>query len=176
MLPCPRRAESPPAPFLGDPAKDHFRNDHTCNFCGSYDPELFMQHLEDGSGELVGTDKSYKAYLRIPNERAGKKYIVGCANTTERPHGEGWRKVNPILRLIYKLTKHDQWVCFSEEPETKQVKFYYMHLSDSQKDRFIELLNKHTATRGRGRDDRVMFKFGFPGHLYVRPYFTRPAS
>lgn len=43
-------------------------------------------------------------------------------------------------------------------------KFYYQHLTQAQRDRFIELHNS-----------KVM-KIGYPGHFYVKPYFTRPAA
>lgn len=39
-------------------------------------------------------------------------------------------------------------------------KFYYQHLSDEQKRRFVELLNEHKV------------RIDYPGYFYVRPYFV----
>jgi hypothetical protein len=44
------------------------------------------------------------------------------------------------------------------------AKFYFQHLSDSGRDKFIDAVN---AKR---------MKFGFPGHLYVMPFFCAPIS
>lgn len=41
-------------------------------------------------------------------------------------------------------------------------KFYFQHLSNEQRDEFVTLHN-----------DKTM-KIGYPGHFYVRPYFTSP--
>ncbi len=57
---CPRRREvlhqitQPP---------DIWREDRTCSFCGSLDPVLVLEKLEEGL-EIEPTDKNYKAYLR----------------------------------------------------------------------------------------------------------------
>lgn len=42
-------------------------------------------------------------------------------------------------------------------------KFYFMHLSDEQRSKFIQLYN-----------DKTM-KIGIPGYFYVDPYFCQPA-
>ena len=41
------------------------------------------------------------------------------------------------------------------------TKFYFQHLSEVQRQRFIGLLNEHK------------FMVGFPGHFYVLPFFVR---
>lgn len=43
-------------------------------------------------------------------------------------------------------------------------KFYFQHLSDGGRDRFIELHNAKKMT------------LGMPGHFYVRPFFCSPAE
>lgn len=42
-------------------------------------------------------------------------------------------------------------------------KFYFQHLSEEEKNRFIELYNNKTM------------KLGFPGHFYSRPFFCAVA-
>ena len=44
------------------------------------------------------------------------------------------------------------------------AKFYFQHLSDAGRDKFIDAVNTKRM------------KFGYPGFLYVRPYFCEPAS
>jgi len=51
---CPRRAMS------GD---DVWRSDHTCSYCGSFNPTALMARLEEETVELGPTDKNYKLYL-----------------------------------------------------------------------------------------------------------------
>jgi hypothetical protein len=43
-------------------------------------------------------------------------------------------------------------------------KFYYQHLSPEQQTRFIEMVNAKEI------------KFGYPGHLYVTPFFAKPRA
>jgi hypothetical protein len=44
------------------------------------------------------------------------------------------------------------------------AKFYFQHLSPSEQERFIALVNEKKI------------KFGYPGHLYTMPFFCRPVS
>ena len=91
----------------------------SCSFCGSLNPERFLELVRDGW--VVGpTDKTYKAYLESPQTAEG--------------------------------------------PGRVQAKFYFMHLSQEQQDQFIELHNSHQMV------------VGFPGHFYVPPFFTTPAT
>lgn len=46
--------------------------------------------------------------------------------------------------------------------ETDSTKFYFQHFDEAQQNRFIELYNEKRL------------QIGYPGHFYVRPYFTRP--
>lgn len=43
--------------------------DH-CSYCGSLHPDVFLAKLKEGA-TLIPTDKSYKAYIRIPSESGG---------------------------------------------------------------------------------------------------------
>lgn len=60
MMPCPRRDEAPYA--ITPPESDHWDAEGTCSYCGSMNPEKFMQQAEAGA-ELGPTDKSYKVYI-----------------------------------------------------------------------------------------------------------------
>lgn len=65
---CPRRVEDgthrddSPLAYAGS-NKDEWRDSNTCPYCGSLNPEEFMQRLELGEDELTPTDKSYKVYI-----------------------------------------------------------------------------------------------------------------
>jgi hypothetical protein len=50
---------------------------------------------------------------------------------------------------------------YVEHPSLRFGKFYFQHLSDDGKTRFIALYN-----------ERKM-KLGYPGHFYTKPYFAR---
>lgn len=64
---CPRAAENGAAlaamkpPFNGEMV---WREDATCSYCGSLNPDVFMARLEAGDVELGPTDKSYKVYIK----------------------------------------------------------------------------------------------------------------
>lgn len=117
---CPRSLEngggpnSPhPAPFNGEM---RWQADKTCSYCGSLNPDVFMERLEAGDVKLGPTDKSYKVYVRDGEGRA----VGGPAG-----------------------------------------KFYFQHLSEEQRSRFIELHNEGKL------------KLGQPGHFYVAPFFCQ---
>jgi hypothetical protein len=74
---CPRGSgpDSPfRAPFNGEA---HWREDRTCSYCGSIDPELLFEQIEKGA-EIGPTDKSYKIYVALIGHTvrgAGKFYF-----------------------------------------------------------------------------------------------------
>lgn len=72
--------------------------------------ERFMQEAQEGA-ELGPTDKSYKVYVKLKNE--------------------------------------------------KTEKFYFQHLSEENKKKFVDLIN-----------DKKL-KIGFPGHFCVLPFFIK---
>lgn len=59
---CPRRGG-----FHSDvfklPKDDHWRDNNTCSYCGSMNPDVFMKHLEESTGLLGVTEKNYKVYV-----------------------------------------------------------------------------------------------------------------
>lgn len=137
----------------------------SCSFCGSLHPDRFMGLVRDGW--IVGpTDKNYKAYLDEPytaDEVAARK--------------QQWLDTNPVAKAVREVGERDgktpeqiaedveaQWAALPHNPGRTVAKFYYQHLSDAQRDEFVELVNS-------GR-----IRFGYPGHLYVLPFFARPAA
>ena len=65
---CPRRLESPNPEAYGGLGSDEFRKGGmgrqktSCSYCGSMDPEDFMEGVRSGA-EIGPTDKSYKFYF-----------------------------------------------------------------------------------------------------------------
>lgn len=139
----------------------------SCSFCGSLHPDRFMELVRDGW--IVGpTDKDYKAYLESPvteEEAAARR--------------ERWMTSDAVAKAIRAIGERD-----GKAPEQIQAnldgewdrqapgllhgaqsaKFYYQHLSDEQRDEFVELVNS-----GRMR-------IGTPGHFYRLPFFTRASA
>ena len=140
---CPRRMES--LMFADKPGEDLYRSDDdSCTHCGSLNPDTFMQRVERGDVRLCPTDKNYKVYI----------------------HNDGGEQFKQTYRDCYtqgaKDCKHDtctHWVT----RDMSQAKFYFQHLSDAQKDRFIELLNANSV------------KMEYPGYFYVLPFFCTRA-
>jgi hypothetical protein len=62
----------------------------------------------------------------------------------------------PTIRMRAKV---GDWVQISAEPATKGGKFYFQHLDEVGKHRFIELLNAKALN------------VGAPGHFYRLPFF-----
>jgi hypothetical protein len=141
-----------------------------CSFCGSLHPDRFMELVREGW--VVGpTDKNYKAYLGKP--RTGEDIAARKAQWMEAQNG--------IARAIRDLGAKDgktaeQIAADLEEHWTtrelpliqdgcgQEAKFYYQHLSETQRAEFIEIYNA-------GR-----MKVGYPGHFYRLPFFCRPAG
>ncbi len=71
MQPCPRILEWP---TQRPPDGSHWREDGTCSYCGSISSETFLKAVEDGQ-EVIPTDKSYKAYVRLPDKEQSKFYF-----------------------------------------------------------------------------------------------------
>jgi hypothetical protein len=77
MTTCPRRIEDgradPKSPFHDSgPDLDKWREDGTCSYCGSMNPETMLEKAAAGV-ELIPTDKSYKVY--VGSDQRGKFYF-----------------------------------------------------------------------------------------------------
>lgn len=128
---CPRRGETLAA--LRTSESDHLHEDGTCSYCGSLDGAAFMERLEAGTIFLSGSDKDYKTYLRTVE---GGPPLLQSTRIDDDRTGD-----------------QTKWVW--ETKEVNHGKFYYMHLSVEQMQRFIELWNERRIKHS----------------LYVLPYF-----
>jgi hypothetical protein len=166
---CPRRIEDgmhrddSPHKLTGS-NKDVWRDDNTCSYCGSLNQDEFMKHLEAGDVELTPTDKSYKVYVEgIPNPDAGRPTIYSSANFPQS--GEGWvqitKKTRKTLPSQAKYYPDGHYVQVEPARATLHHKFYFQHLAQEQRVRFVELLNAGKL--------RLME----PGYFYVPPFFCK---
>lgn len=76
---CPRRSEDgmddPAGPFKrAGTMLDRWREDGTCSYCGSLEPEDVLKQLAAGV-EALPTDKNYKLYLRSGPHGQAKFYF-----------------------------------------------------------------------------------------------------
>lgn len=55
------------APFNGEAS---WRDDRTCSYCGSIDPDLFFEQIAKGA-KITPTDKNYKVYVDLIDHRVG---------------------------------------------------------------------------------------------------------
>lgn len=169
---CPRRIEdgtdkdNSPLKYGGS-NKDTWGHDNTCDYCGSFNPDDFMRHLEARSISLTPTDKNYKVYIEgIPNPDAGKPTIYASANHPQS--GEGWVQVTPenrgSLPECANRFEDGYWVKVEPTVEIAHHKLYFQHLTSEQKKRFVTLLNEQKLS------------LSYPGYFYVNPFFCSPIS
>jgi hypothetical protein len=143
---CPRRVEGP----LLDDTDDKYREDDTCSYCGSLNPETFMARLEAGDMEVGPTDKSYKVYLE---NRGGANFKMSHRQDCDCVFERGLSGAETLA----KVEACPHWVT----GERSHSKFYFQHLSSEQQRRFIELLNAGKL------------KIGVPGYFYRTPFFIK---
>lgn len=111
-------------PFNGEAT---WREDGTCSFCGSLNPDEFMRRLEAGDVEVGPTDKSYKVYVKNVGGAQFKQTYRDCPSDAPK-HGPD---------------DCTHWVT----REVGDTKFYFQHLSPEQQ-RFIELYNERRMRIG----------------------------
>lgn len=154
MFVCPRQGES--GMRGNDGPQAWWRDGDECSYCGSLKPETFFAHVEAGC-EVGPTDKSYKAYIDIPNPKAGERVRIG---STSGPWPSPYAPDD--ITEAEKARGHYERIEYGPAPAKTMGKFYFQHLDDAGQDRFITLVN-----------ERKM-KIGYPGHFYARPYFCTP--
>ncbi len=120
--------------------------DDSCDYCGSLFGEVFMARLEAGDVVLGPTDKNYKCYV---HNHGGAPFRQ--THRTDKPSVPGEILKDPMDMTLW------TWAV----RETPDAKFYFEHLSESQRQRFIELLNARKL------------KIGDPGHFYRLPFFVQ---
>lgn len=144
----------------GEPAGE------ACSFCGSLRPDRFMELVREGW--IVGpTDKNYKAYLARPvtdDEIAARKaQWLETDRVAQAIRTNGADVDATDEQITASLEKHWTEQQLPLLRSGRQVaKFYYQHLSDEQRTEFIELINSG------------QMQIGYPGHLYVLPFFAQP--
>lgn len=142
---CPR-GPGPDTPFHSPfNGEMEWRDDGTCSYCGSLNPDTLMERLEAGDIEVGPTDKSYKIYVR---------------NNGGQPFKQTYREGCDMGKPGSSCTGPDDCAHWTTR-EVEQTKFYFQHLSKEQMVRFVELLNEKKM------------KVGYPGHFYVTPYFCK---
>lgn len=146
----------------------------TCSYCGSISQDAFFAAIEDGA-EIGPTDKSYKVYVEMANPDPDAMRVVAGSSGDENPgYGDYCKRERDLTPeeadlahrcgwgTLRDLATSDHWICFGPSGPVKHGKFYFQHLDDAGKDRFIEL---HNAKK---------IKIGYPGHFYTPPFFARP--
>lgn len=136
---CPRFTPGP-WKFTGECNWDK-HEDHTCQYCGSMHPDTFMARVEAGTVSLGSTDKSYKVYV-------------------SNKGGEGFKQTYRDCPKDAKCTGPDDCTHWVTRPHD-HVKFYFMHLSEQQRKRFVDMMN-----------ERGKLIFGSDIGFYVKPFFV----
>lgn len=151
---CPRRSESH---FGSSPAfardNDYDPSDDSCSYCGSLNPATFMARIEAGDILLGSTDKNYKVYVKNNGGERFRQTYRACPQDKEVVGVTGNKYF--VSSCDKGPTACTHWVT----RETDDAKFYFQHLDEAQKLRFIELLN----------EKKLKFKGGYG--FYVMPYF-----
>ena len=118
---CPRgQGPTFKPPFSGEMTWD--QEDNTCSYCGSLNPDTFMERLRKGDVEVIPTDKNYKAYLRNLEGAPFLQHYRSCPQDA-------------------KCTGPDDcthWVTREQD----QTKFYFQHLNEEQQTEFIKIFNE----------------------------------
>ncbi len=132
VITCGRRAETFGV-AMNEKDADHIRDDGTCSYCGSLDPDILMARIEAGTIILEGSDKNYKVYLKVPEgaEMLKQSHRIDDDRTGDR----------------------SKWVWQTDD--VNHGKFYFQHLSDEQKKRFVDLWNERKIQNS----------------MYVMPFF-----
>lgn len=157
---CPRRDES--AMGIMQKGKDWWgrRDGHrACSYCGSLSPAEFFAAVDAGA-EIGPTDKSYKAYVALPNPQAGQTIEIG--STSGPAYDAAGQPSLPDLTFMEKMSGRYRRPRMGTAGATVSAKFYFQHLSTEEQQRFIELVNAHTM------------KIGMPGYFYRLPFFCAP--
>jgi len=135
---CPR-FEPGPWKFTGECNWDR-HPDNTCQYCGSMNPDTLMARIRAGTVRITGTDKDYKIYVDNEGGEIFKQTYRDCP---------------PDSKCTLDDCTH--WVTRPHD----HAKFYFQHLSFTQRKQFVELFNEGGI------------KFAEGGMFYVWPFFMR---
>lgn len=162
-----------------------------CPWDGSMHPDEFMAYLEKPGTRLTPTDKNYKVYIDVESGEPEQMRRVSSTTRKTRPgdengmeYGRQWMtweeavELHPELREEYEQhLRHvaslapshrwhteTTWIQVDTRGDRRESKFYFEHLSDVQKQRFVELLNEGKLNLRE------------PGYFYARPFFIARES
>lgn len=165
MQPCPRKAEATLPSQLAH--ESHWREDGTCSYCGSLNPDILFAAIEAGTAELGATDKNYKLYVTLPCERPDELVVAMSTNeklTPEEAERQGYLPADAAARERWGLLDFTTFYKLRPRGPRRYTKVYFQHFTEEQGRRFVQLHN----------EKRLPFA---PGDgLYVRPFFMRPAG
>jgi hypothetical protein len=156
---CPRRSEDEAIVRVSPEGLNWWdeRDGHkACSYCGSLSPAEFFAAVEAGA-EVSPTDKNYKAYVALPNPLAGQTVEYG--GESGPAFDRDGKATRPDLTIEEKAIGRFSRPLMGVAGPTVTAKFYFQHLSEDEKKRFIELLNAKKM------------KLAFPGHFYRLPFF-----
>lgn len=148
--------------------ESHWRDDGTCSYCGSLNPDILFAAIEAGTAELGATDKNYKLYVTLPYDKPDELVYAGSTNaqlTDEEVKAGGWLKADAEAASRWGFTlKYTTFYTLRPHGPRRNSKVYFQHFSPAQKQRFIELHNlKH-------------LRFAPGDGLYVWPFFMRAVA
>lgn len=143
-----------------------------CSYCGSLPPDMFMEHIRDGTAALEATDKSYKLYLDIPNPNEGGIRVSSRSDSTSGG-GKPWEELTDVEKKAVKSQwkkprggifgkgekryyKDGRWD-IGEWGATVHCKFYTAHLSEEQGREFEQLF----------KDNKIVWKYPLYRPLYI---------
>lgn len=135
-----------------DRDNDYDFSDDSCRYCGSLNPDTFMRRLEAGDVLLGSTDKNYKVYVANKGGESFKQTYRDCPEDKEKIGAAGNKYMVSSCEGPKSCT---HWVT----RDTDRAKFYFQHLSEEQRHRFIQLLN----------EKKIQFEGGYG--FYVLPFF-----
>lgn len=148
-----------------------------CSYDGSMHPDEFMVWLEQPGTQLTPTDKNYKVYIDVDSDEDPAELrvvsVIGFEPAEKGPpwpfdpaNPGDWRRVSPeddplLLENGWRDHSHYTWIRTLKRGSHRESKFYFEHLSDEQKTRFVELLNEGKLS------------LRAPGYFYRLPFFIQ---
>lgn len=155
-------------------------DDGHCLHCGSLDADTFMARLEAETVRLDPTDKNYKVYVHNDGgAKFGRSHRIDKMEDRIKAAAANARMLREATDSHDTLSEGDHadavkyeagepldpmknWIWTTEE--RNETKFYFQHLNEDQKKRFIELLNEKKI------------KLNEPGYFYRLPFFCTPVA
>lgn len=144
------------------------RGARSCSYCGSLHQDDFMAAVRAGA-RLGPTDKSYKVYIDLAESMPEEKTVtttISWTPTEEEAARSGYVELTAeYLRRngITDTRNIGRWGKLSARGSVRHEKFYFQHLTQEQRQEFVELYNNKRLA------------IDMPGHFYRWPFFMVPA-